>query len=137
MPRDEGGDVDGAVAALDLVPTTSRAFTEARRQRAALLASPGAGLPALSAAMTSIEGVGVDPVDRARLTADVLAAALQQVRENGPQPAIRIGGYAAAEPSLRDGLENAYRALAAMSPGRDAKVDLVDRANDVRRWTLR
>ena len=131
------GDVDGAVAALDLVSPTSRAFTEARRQRAALLASPGAGLPALSAAMTSIDGVGIDPVDRARLTADVLAAALEQVRAHGPEPMIRIGGHPAAEPSLRDGLESAYRALAAMTPGRDDKVELVDRANTVRRWTLR
>ena len=131
------GDVDGAVAALDLVSPTSRAFTEARRQRAALLASPGAGLPALSAAMTSIDGVGIDPVDRARLTADVLAAALEQVRAHGPEPMIRIGGHPAAEPSLRDGLESAYRTLAAMTPGRDDKVELVDRANTVRRWTLR
>ena len=103
--------------------------------------SPGRSAPQasqnLASALTSIDGVGIDPVDRARLTADVLAAALEQVRAHGPEPTIRIGGHTAAEPSLRDGLESAYRALAAMTPGRDDKVELVDRANTVRRWTLR
>ncbi len=130
-------DLDGAVAALDLVPPTSRAFTEARRQRAGLLAGSGRGLPALAAAMTSIDGVGIDPLDRARLTAGVLDLALQQVLEHGPQPALRIGSHPAQEGALRDGLESAYRHLAGLSDDRDERVRLVDEANAVRRWTLR
>ena len=55
------GDVDGAVAALDLVPATSRAFTQARRRRAGLLAGSGGGLPSLAAALDSIESLTIDP----------------------------------------------------------------------------
>lgn len=135
--RSSRGDVDGAVTALDLVPQTSRAFTEARRQRAGILAASGGGLPALAAAMTSVEGVGIDPLDRARLTTNVLDAALQQVVQHGPQPAVRVGDHPATEPALRDGLERAYRALAVMATTRDERVALVDAANAVRRWTLR
>ena len=71
------------MAALDLVPATSRAFTEARRQRAGLLAGSGRGLPALAAALDSVDGVSIDPLDRARLTADVYDTALREVLENG------------------------------------------------------
>ena len=46
---------DGAVQALDLVPSTSRSYPEARRLRALQLYESGQGLPALSQAMDSIE----------------------------------------------------------------------------------
>ncbi|QTE30836.1 serine/threonine-protein kinase [Pengzhenrongella sicca] len=130
-------DTEGAVAALDLVSPTSRAYTEARRQRAGLLAASGGGLPALAAAMASVDGVGIDELQRARLTANVLSSALRLVLDHGPQPALRIGGVEAAEPALRDGLEGAYRRLATMASTRDERVALVDAANGVRRWTLR
>jgi serine/threonine-protein kinase PknG len=135
--RASRGDTTGAVAALDLVSPTSRAFTEARRLRAGLLAASGGGLPALVSAMASIEGVGVDPLDRSRLAVDVLSTALQIVLATGPQPAVRIGGHSASEPALRDALEDAYRKLAAMASTRDERVALVDAANGVRRWTAR
>ena len=50
------GDVAGAVAALDLVPSTSRSFPEARRLRAVQLYESGQGLPALAQAMDSLQG---------------------------------------------------------------------------------
>ncbi|HEY8721784.1 serine/threonine-protein kinase [Pengzhenrongella sp.] len=135
--RSARGDTAGAVAALDLVPQTSRAYTEARRQRAGLLAASGGGLTALAEAMTSVDGIGIDPLDRSRLTANVLQEALRLVLEKGPQPALRIGGHRADEPALRDGLEGAYRQLATMAESREERVALVDAANGVRRWTLR
>lgn len=131
------GDTPGAVEALDLVPPTSRAYTEARTHRAGLLAASGGGLPALAAAMSSVEGVRLDARDRSRLTADVLRTALDHVLQDGAQPAVVIGGLPAEEPALRDGLERTYRELATMATSRAEKVALVDAANDVRRWTLR
>jgi len=135
--RTSRADTAGAVAALDLVPQTSRAYPEARRQRAGLLAGSGGGLPALASAMASVEGIGIDPLDRSRLTANVLSTALELVLANGPQPAVHIGAVPADEPALRDGLESAYRKLAAMASTPSERVALVDAANDVRRWTLR
>jgi len=135
--RAGGGSVLDAVAALDLVPGSSRAFTAARQQRATLLVASGGGLPALAEAMSSVQDVGVDPGERTRLTAAALSAALDQVRANGPAPAVRVGAWPATEPALRDGLERTYRELAASADGATERIALVDAANDIRRWTLR
>lgn len=130
-------DLDGALAALDLVPPTSRAYVEARRQRAGLLAGSGRGLASLSEAMESIEAITIDPVDRSRLTINVLDAALRTVLDSGPQATLRIAGTPAEEVPLRDALERAYRDLAAQSSGAGDRIRLVDAANQVRRWTMR
>jgi serine/threonine-protein kinase PknG len=135
--RASRGDVDGAVEALDLVPSTSRAYTEARRQRAGLLAASGGGLPALAEALSSVDGVRLDPRDRSELTVEVLRAALGHVLRHGADPGVRVGGYPAAEPALRDGLELAFRELAIQVTSRQERVVLVDEANAVRRWTMR
>jgi serine/threonine-protein kinase PknG len=135
--RTAAGDVDGALAALDLVPLTSRAFVEARRQRAALLVASDRGLDSLAQAMRSIESVTVDPLDRAQLTASVLDAALREVLEHGPSRTTRIAGLPAEERSLRGGLEKAYRHLATLTEARRERVRLVDAANGVRNWSLR
>ena len=135
--RSGRGDVEGAVRALDLVPVTSRAFTQARRRRAGLLAESGGGLPSLAAALDSIESLTIDPVDRSRFRVEVLSAALGLVESNGADTTVLIGGRPAAEPALRDGLEAAYRDLAGYAPTREERVHLVDQANAVRRWTLR
>ena len=131
------GDLDGAIAALDLIPPTSRAFVPARQQRATLLASAGHGLDGLAEALASIETVTIEPLTRASLRADVLAAALKEVRTTGDRPEVRVGGVQAREPALRDGLESAYRELAGLSSDRGERIRLVDSANAVRRWTLR
>ena len=134
--RSGRGDLDGAISALDLVPPTSRAFTQARRERAGQLAASGRGLPALSEAMNSIESLTIDAQDRATLFVSVLDTALDEVRAKGSRPDILISGLPAAEPSLRQGLEATYRELARYAEARDDKVRLVDRANSVRAWTV-
>ncbi|MFI5730609.1 tetratricopeptide repeat protein [Kribbella sp. NPDC051587] len=135
--RTKRNDLDGALAALDLVPRTSGAYVRARRQRAGLLAGSGRGLDALAQAMDSIESLTIDPVDRANLAADVFRAALDEVRQSGPQAGLRIDGREATEPALRDGLEATYRHLAAQAESRPERIALVDLANEVRGWTLR
>jgi serine/threonine-protein kinase PknG len=87
--------------------------------------------------MTSIEGVGIDAADRASLSVTVLEAALAEVRRDGPRPAVRVGDRPATEEQLRDGVEAWYRALAALTAKDGRRVELVDAANQVRRWTLR
>jgi len=134
--RSGRGDLDGAIEALDLVPSTSRAFTQARRQRAGQLATSGRGLRALSEAMNSIESLTIDAEDRAGLSVSVLDAALNEVRTKGSRPDILVAGVPAAEPSLRKGLEAAYRELAGYAKVREDRVRLVDQANSVREWTM-
>ncbi len=134
--RSGRADLDGAISALDLVPPTSRAFTEARRERAGQLAASGRGLPALSEAMRSVESLTIDARDRATLLVGVLDVALDDVRTNGARPEIEIAGVPAAEPALRQGLEAGYRELAGYAEVREEKVRLVDKANTVRNWTM-
>jgi Serine/threonine protein kinase len=134
--RSGRADLDGAISALDLVPPTSRAFTEARRERAGQLAASGRGLPALSEAMRSVDSLTLDAKDRATLLVGVLDVALDEVRTKGARPDIVIAGVPAAEPSLRRGLESGYRELAGYADTREDKVHLVDQANSVRGWTM-
>jgi serine/threonine-protein kinase PknG len=130
------GDVAGAVEALDLVPSTSRGFTEARRQRATSLYRSDGGLPALAQAMTSLQGVRLDVTEQAQLTVQILEKALAEVTKSGPQK-VTIGQYPADDASLRDGLEQTYRVLAGSTTDQRTRYELVDKANAVRRWTLR
>ena len=134
--RSGRADLDGAISALDLVPPTSRAYTEARRERAGQLAASGRGLPALSEAMRSVNSLTLDAKDRATLLVGVLDVALDEVRTKGARPDILIAGVPAAEPSLRQGLESGYRELAGYADSREDKIHLVDQANSVRNWTL-
>ena len=86
------GDVQAAVAALDLVPATSRSFTEARRLRALHLYESADSLPVLSQAMSSIDGVRLDQVDRAELTGQILRAGPgASSRAKDPTPQVKIG----------------------------------------------
>jgi serine/threonine-protein kinase PknG len=135
--RSGRGDLDGAIAALDQIPATSRAYVEARQRRGTMLAVSGRGLPVLADALASVETVTIDPLDRANLRVEVLSSALDEVLAHGGQPNLQIGGLPAVEPDLRDGLEATYRQLADLAPDRQERVRMVDRANSVRRWTLR
>jgi serine/threonine-protein kinase PknG len=139
--REARGDVAGSVAALDLVPSTSRAFSDARRLRAVALAGPAADLPQLAQALGSLEGVRIDPHERALLTAGILERALVRAETPGtPGPApqgLTVGRYAARPDALRDGLEATYRELARSEDDEARSHAWVDRANAVRRWTLR
>ncbi len=130
------GDVAGAVAALDLVPSTSRSYTEARRLRAIQLYESGQGLPSLAQAMDSLQGVSLNPRDSAELTAAILERAVAEIGKNGPKTGVMIGPYAAREEALRDGLELTYRKLAGTETDDRRRWALVDKANAVRRWTL-
>ncbi len=133
--REAAGDTEGAVRALDLVPSTSRGYGEARRLRAdVLLDGSGRDLARLDEALTSVDGVRLDTVELQGLTARILEKALAIVAETGPQPDT-IGPYAAREATLRAGLEGSYRSLAREARTREERIALVDRANAVRPWT--
>ncbi|HEY6812999.1 MAG TPA: tetratricopeptide repeat protein [Propionibacteriaceae bacterium] len=135
--RDARGDVTAAIRALDLVPSTSRSYPEARRMRALQLYESGKGLPALAQAMDSITGVQLDPRERGELTAQILERAISEVGKNGDKTGVKVGAYEAQEDTLRDGLETTYRELAGIETDERRRYELVDKANAVRRWTLR
>lgn len=131
-------DTTGAVAALDLVPATSRGYPESRQLRAdVLLAGSQVDLAVLDQALTSIDSVRMDPAERARYTIRILTQALGVVTTNsGPKVKARVGRYPAEEESIRDALEESYRALARDATELKTRVELVNEANAVRNWTL-
>ena len=104
-------------------PSTSRAFTQARRRRAGLLAGSGGGLPSLAAGA----GQHREPHDRPRRPVPLprrgaRARRWAWSRRTAPTPRCVIGGRPAAEPALRDGLEAAYRDLAGYASTREERV---------------
>jgi serine/threonine-protein kinase PknG len=129
-------DVTSALAALDLVGQTSGAYVVARRTRAEVLANSGLGLNALSDAAASVENVPIDPRDRQQLAVKVLTAAIGEVQRTGPDARTRVAGVPATLRDLQLGAEQAYRALAALTPDRTERVRLVDEANSVRPRSL-
>ena len=63
--------------------------------------------------------------------------AVTEVDKNGSKSDIKIGPYEASDDALRDGLEATYRHLAGIETDEQRRYALVDKANAVRRWTLR
>jgi serine/threonine-protein kinase PknG len=126
---------DEALAALDRIPATSRAFGDARRQRALLLASAAGStrpLEDLADAADELDQAALDPKGRAELRIQILSAALDHVRGHGPSATLTIGDASATEPSLRSGLEQAYRDAARLADDGATRTRLVDQANSVR-----
>ena len=131
------GDTAGAVAALDLVPTTSRGYIESRQQRAeVLLAGSAQDLTVLDQAMNTIERAQLDNPTRQRFTVRILNEALPVVAANPPRAGVHIGSVQASEAGIRDGIEAALRSLARDTNDLKERVDLVNQANAVRNWSL-
>ena len=131
------GDLDGALRALDLVGPTRGSFPDARLRRARLLVAERRNLTDLSDAVAGLDTAHVSDLPRAQVTVDALAGALDLVLRDGSDTGVRVADAEAEEPALRDRLELALRALAHLTGDRSQRVTLVDRANSVRRWTMR
>jgi serine/threonine-protein kinase PknG len=129
-------DLDPAVDALDLVPTTSRAFVVARQLRAQLLLTHAEGLEHLATAHDSLTGVDLDSAVAIRLRGDILRKALDMVLSTGRRSQrVRIGNVPAREQPLRVAVEAAYRQLVPLTESWPERVRLVDAARAIRRWT--
>jgi serine/threonine-protein kinase PknG len=135
--RAERQDLQGAVAALDRVPSTSRGYPESRQLRAdVLLSGDVLDLALLDQALRSIESVSMEPRTRESYTVRILEQALEVVLTTAPRPDAKVGSHPATETGLRTGLERSYRALARDATERRQRVELVNKANAVRIWTL-
>ena len=139
--RQADGDRAGAVEAYERVPGTSRAHVAAGVAMAGALLRRGLGrspgTAELVRASAVIDGLALDPGQRARLAADLLEAALDLLTSGAvaADTGVRLLGCELEETVLRRGLERACRDLANQSP-RAERVRLVDRANLVRPVTF-
>ncbi|CAB4734273.1 MAG: protein kinase [Actinobacteria bacterium] len=136
--RAQRQDTPGAVAALDLVPSTSRGYPESRQLRAEVLLSSTPGdLAVLDQALRSIESVRMAPEERARYTVRILRHALDVVvAAPGSSRVATIGSHPSDEVHLRAALESAYRDLARDASDLASRIELVNQANAVRSWSL-
>ncbi len=131
-------DAGGAVEALDRVPRTSRGYPESRQLRAeVLLGGSPLDLPVLDQAMRSIESASMDPATHGRYSVRILEQALGLLTSGGAKPTGgSIGSVPATEDGVRNALEKSYRTLARDTEQLKERVELVNRANDVRVWSL-
>ncbi|MGA8255704.1 MAG: tetratricopeptide repeat protein, partial [Nocardioides sp.] len=137
--RAERRDAVGAVEALDWVPRTSRGYPESRQLRAEVLLSQGSqDVAVLDQAMRSIESASMDPATQGRYTVRILEQALAIVTASSATGAadLKVGSFPATDAGLREGIERGYRLLARDTQDLAERVELVNRANDVRAWTL-
>ncbi|QYJ04483.1 protein kinase [Nocardioides panacisoli] len=136
--RATAGDHGGAAAALELVPQTSRGYPEAGRRRAeALLVAAGNDLRGIDRALRILAGAQADAATRDDFTVRALTAALAALEAGAPPRSdATIGGWPATVRGVRDGLEQALRGLARATQDRPARIELVNRANAVRNWSL-
>ena len=135
------GDRAGAIAAYERVLDTSSAFVGSRVAEARLLVSTtdaGTRVADILRAAGIVEQLNLDREQRDRLTAEVLEAALDAVRDGGAPAGAgaTVLGSAFDERALRLGLEQTYRSLARHAATNPERITLVDRANRVRPRTL-
>jgi serine/threonine-protein kinase PknG len=155
--RLEVGDRAGALAAYDRVPDSSSAYLEAQTARIHRLvthpyaangsgngaAGDGAGgnlaTDELLTAGAILAALPIRGGERTRLEAELLEAALALVQRGstfGDEQASLLG-YRLLERDLRLGVERSYRELARWAATSSERIQLVDRANQVRprTWT--
>ena len=126
----------GAIIALAAVPQTSSHHVVAQiaavRIHLTRTGQAGAGFGDLREAAGRLDRLMLDAARRQHLTAEILAAALDAVTAGQAVGDGRLLGHEPTEEALRSGLEQCYRALARLAPDQARRIDLVDRANEVR-----
>ena len=142
--RLESGDRAGALAAYARVPDSSSAYLEAQTARIHRLAARedatnGAGATdELLTAGAILASLPIRGGERARLEAEVLEAALGLVQRGSISgDGNNLLGCRLLERDLRLGVERSYRELARWAASSAERIQLVDRANQVRprTWT--
>jgi serine/threonine-protein kinase PknG len=130
------GDRPGAIAALSAVPQTSSHYVAAQIAAVRIHLTRGGQSPVgasdLRDAAARLDRLTLDAARQQHLTAEILRAAVDAVTAGQAVGDGPLLGCAPAEAALRSGLERSYRALARLAPGQAQRIDLVDRANEVR-----
>ncbi|WIY81973.1 tetratricopeptide repeat protein [Propionimicrobium sp. PCR01-08-3] len=130
------GDQDGALDALDLVPVTSRGYSDARTTRATLMLQRDGNLADLDQAWQAIQAAKLDQITATTLQAEVLEKVVRLVHAAHGRPVGPFDGQPATERNLRPKLERAYRDLATWTRDDDERRRLITQADSTRRWSL-
>jgi serine/threonine-protein kinase PknG len=130
-----------AAEAYRRVPPGSSLYVRAQTALARALACMEPAPPAvddLCGASSVIESLSLEGMEGVRVRAEVLENALSLLVA---QPALadrsrQLFGQQLAETPIRFALEKSYRQMARLEPDRGRQIQLVDKANTIRPWTL-
>ena len=130
--RASRGDLTGSLAALELIPQTSRGYLESQKLTTEHLIALGQDPAHLAEALRVLQHARLDESSQLTYEADIHARALA-LASNG---AVKLGATTYTERDLRDKLERCYRRLAQLSADAEERAQLVDKANAIRGWSL-
>jgi serine/threonine-protein kinase PknG len=131
--RSTRNDLDGSLAALAMVPNTSRGYPESLRQRAWELVRAARDSAGIEAAQNAIEVARLEDRAAAEYRAVLLRRSILLLRQS--VPVTRRGVFLTPEAAL-DELVATYRELADLQPDPASKASYIDLANSLRPWSL-
>lgn len=129
------GNLPAALDALDRIPTTSRAYVEARRTRIELQLGASSDPGVLAEVADEVDRLGLDARDRSQVRIRVFNAALATAAGGGVAGG-QVGGVPIDDRSLRLAIERELRQQAKLTDDRAERIRLIDEANAIRPRTL-
>ncbi|MFZ0530141.1 MAG: tetratricopeptide repeat protein [Propionicimonas sp.] len=125
-------DLAGSLAALELVPSTSRGYPESQRLKADHLVRLATDQDGLSEAFTAIAAARLEPT----LQAEYRALLYRKAEPLAARGSLKIAGQTMTEPLLRELQQKNYLELARLSDDPQLRAGYVDLANSLRPWSL-
>ncbi|HVK43990.1 MAG TPA: tetratricopeptide repeat protein [Micropruina sp.] len=126
------GDLTGSLAALELIPQTSRGYLESQKLKTEHLIGFGSDAAHLGEALKVLQHARLDERSQLQFESTIFERALGLAKGS----ALTLGAVSFTEGNLRDRLESGYRRLAQLSADPNERAELVDRANAIRVWSL-
>ncbi len=131
--REASGDLAGSLAALALVPSTSRGYPESQSLRARQLVASASDPAGLEAAFEALSEARLDGTTAAGYRIALYRRAADLLSQGA---VLTEGGSALTAPVLTQRLAEAYRQLAHAADDPSIRAGYVDLANSLRPWSL-
>ncbi len=125
-------DLAGSLAALELVPSTSRGYPESQRLKARHLVRLATDADGMTEAFGAIAAARLDPQTQAQYRALLFGRAMAMAGR-GP---LNLAGQPMTAAMIRDQLVGTYLELARLSDDPATRAGYVDLANSLRPWSL-
>ena len=125
-------DLPGSLAALELVPSTSRGYPESQRLKAQHLVSLARDAAGLDEAFRALAQAKLDPKTDAEYRALLYRRALALAGTKS----LKLGGQTHTPGMIRDQLVASYRELGRLAEVPEVRAGYVDVANSLRPWSL-
>ncbi|MDR0989944.1 MAG: serine/threonine protein kinase, partial [Propionibacteriaceae bacterium] len=129
-------DLPGVLKALQLVPPTAAGYPEARRLAAGWLIGHGQDIAALRQAIEAARAAHLDPLTQAKIDVQLYQRALSLAPAGRSKATGDLGGVPIQRTAIRRKLEQSLRTWAKLEQDPSRRVELIDEANQTRKWSL-